>query len=360
MSSDATVLMPPPAAEAAAAIAMRRLALRIGVGATLGFVLGELFNTPLFFLPPLLAVTFLASMPQPPTLRQGLGVVVLIALLSGLTLMLSSVFAGQPVVFLLLVGLLLFFGFLLDTAGKTMPATSLLTLSAMIPLAAVQSLATAVTLAEALVGAHAIGLLTTWIAFAAFPAPSAVPIVPTKIAEASPNRALVNTLLLFPVLLLFMIGGAMTFVVLMVIIAILRLGERSTAHRAALGLLLGNILGGIVATIAYGFVTLNTSVVFFLLVVLLVGLIFGARIAAGGPQTPLFLLALVTFIILFGIGVSPLPTDSGAAFAARLWNVLLAGAYAVGAVSLIGAQRPAAESAGPESPGVTEALKMKS
>lgn len=337
--------MPAPSAEPAA-VAAKRLALRIGFGVALGFVLGELFGTPLFFLPPLLAVQFLASMPQPPTLRQGVGVVVLIALLSGLTLLLSSTFADRPLVFLMLVGLLLFLGFLLDTAGKTMPATSLLTLSAMIPLAAVQSMSAAATLAAALVGAHAIALMTTWIAFAAFPAPSpAAPMVPAKSPEASPRRALVNTLLLFPVLLLFMIGGAMTFVVLMVIISIVRLGERGTAHRAALGLLLGNLLGGIVATVAYGFVSLQTSMVFFLLVVLLVGLPFGARIAAGGPRAPLFVVALITFIILLGIGVSPLPTDSGAAFTARLWNVLLAGAYAVGAVSLAGARRPAAEAA---------------
>ncbi len=345
MSSDATVLMPVPSAQPDAAA--KRLALRIGFGVALGFALGELFGTPFFFLPPLLAVQFLASMPQPPTLRQGFGVVVLVALLSGLTLLLSSAFAGQPLVFVMLVGLLLFVGFLLDTAGKTMPATVLLTLSAMIPLAAVQSMSTAATLAVALVGAHAVAILTTWIAFAAFPAPSAaMPMGPREFPEASPRRAIVNTLLLFPVLLLFMIGGKMTFVVLIVIISVLRLGERGTAHGAALGLLLGNILGGIVATIAYGFVNLQTSIVFFLLVVLLVGLVFGARIAAGSPQASLFILALATFIILLGIGVSPLPTDSGAAFTARLWNVLLAGAYAVGAVSLTRARRPTAESAG--------------
>ena len=172
MSFDATVLMPMPSAgPAGAAVVAKRLALRIAFGVALGFVLGELFGTPLFFLPPLLAVQFLASMPQPPTLRQGFGLVVLIALLSGLTLLLSGAFAGRPLVFVMLVGLLLFLGFLLDTAGKTMPATFLLTLAAIIPLAATQSLSTAALLAGALVGAHAVAVLTTWIAFAAFPAP---------------------------------------------------------------------------------------------------------------------------------------------------------------------------------------------
>jgi hypothetical protein len=64
------------------------------------------------------------------------------------------------------------------------------------------------------------------------------------------------------------------------------------------------------------------------------------RISLGGPQAPLFVLALATFVILLGIGVSPLPTDSGEAFTDRLWNVMLAGAYAVGAISLTAAPRP--------------------
>lgn len=344
----------PPAGPAAAAVAAKRLALRIGFGVALGFLLGELMGTPLFFLPPLLAVQFLATMRQPPGLRQAIGLVVLIALLSGLTLLLSGAFAGQPLVFMMLVGLLLFLGFLLDTAGRTMPSTFLLTLAAMIPLVATQSLSAAAGLAGALIGAAAIAVLTTWIAFAAFPAPPAAAPTGPAVREASPRRALVNTLLLIPVLLLFMIDGEMTFVVLIVIITVIRQGDRSAGPRAVLGLLLGNILGGLAAVIAFGFVTLQSGIVFFLLVVLLAGLTFGARIAAAGAQAPLFTVALVSFVILLGLGVSPLPTDSGEAFTDRLWNVLLAGAYAVGAVSLTGARGPAIENTGALSPGHAE------
>jgi hypothetical protein len=238
----------------------------------------------------------------------------------------------------MLIALTLFAGFLLDTAGKAMPATFLLVLGCMVPVVATQSFETAAALAAALVGASVIGILTVWAMFAAFPAPRAAVMAVMPVRQARPRTALVNTILLLPVLLLHLASGQTTVVVLIVIMSIIRLGDRSTAHLAALGLLLGNVLGGIVATVAYGLVTLQTSMVFFLLIVLLVGLAFGARIAAGDEKAPVFVISLVTFVLLLGIGVSPLPTDSGEAFTTRLWNVVLAGAYAVGALSLVPVQ----------------------
>jgi hypothetical protein len=49
----------------------------------------------------------------------------------------------------------------------------------------------------------------------------------------------------------------------------------------------------------------------------------------------LFAIAFTTFIILLGIGITPLPGGSGGAFLSRLSYVLLATAYAVGAMSLL-------------------------
>lgn len=336
MSSDATPAASSPA-PAIAGLAAQRMALRIGFGAALGFVLAEFTGAPIFFLAPLLAVQLLASMQQPPTLRQGIGLVVLIAVTSGVTLLLAGAFASRPLVYVVLIAVTLFFGFLLDTAGKTATAGNLLTMTATIPLLVTQSAESATALAGSFIGATAIAVLTAWLAFAAFPGPPAETMAPPPVRRASPRTALVNTLLLFPVLLLFMLDGRTTFVVLMVIIAIIRQSDRSAGPRAMIALLAGNCLGGLVATIAFAFVTLQPSFVFFLLIVLLVGLTFGARAAAGGAQAPLFSIALASFVILLGIGVSPLPAESGEAFTARLWNVMLAGVYAVGAISLVSA-----------------------
>jgi hypothetical protein len=349
MSLDQAIAASAPTPESdSAALAEKRLALRLGFGVAVGFLLGELLGTLLFFLPPLLAVLILAAVRQPPTLRQGIGLVVLIALMSGLTLVLAGMFSHVPLAYVLLVALLLFAGFYLDSTGRALPATFLLILGCIVPVTATQSIGVAATLTGALIESAAIAVLTAWAMFAAFPATAAAATAPPPVRQAMPGIALANTLLLLPPLLWLMLSGQPTFVALIVIISILRLGERSAAPRTALGLLLGNVLGGLIATIAYGFVAVQGSIVFFLLVVLLIGLALGARIAAGGATVPVYSLALVTFIILLGIGVSPLPTDTSAAFTARLWNVMLAGVYAVGALSLLSARARQVSPAGTE------------
>jgi hypothetical protein len=314
--------------------AAHRTALRLGFGVTLGCLLGALSGTALFFMPPLLAAQFLATMRRPPALRDAAGLVLMTALFAALTLFLTGGFVRDPLVYVLLLGLVLFLGFLLDSAGKAMPASLLLTFAAIIPLAGTQSLGMAIGLAGAIVVATVIALLATWVMFAIFPA-APQPDSGSRIArQASPKAAFANTAVLLPLVVWCMIGGRMSFVLLIVSIAIIRAG-RDGGSRAAMGLLLGNFLGGLAATIAYGFVTVQPSMVFFLLVVLLVGLTFGVHIAAGDALTPLFGVALMTFLILLGLGVSPLPMESGEAFGTRLLNVMLAGLYTVGALSLL-------------------------
>ena len=323
-----------------AAVAARNAALRIAFGAVIGFLLAGAFQITLFFLPALLAAQLLFLMPRPPGLAQGAGLVFLMGVLAWITLLIAGAFSGQPVAYLMMIGLLLFFGFLLDSAGKAMPATLLLILGATLPLVVAQSDTGAAGIAGALVGAMAIALLAVWIAFALFPAAPAGAAAARAGRPASPRAALINTLLLVPVLLLFLIDGRMTFVAVIVIVNIIRQREHGAASLTALGLLFGNILGGVLASIAYVFVSIQTGPVFFLLVVLLVGLTLAGRGVVAGPKGPIYSVAFVSFIILLGLGVAPVPSESAELFADRLMSVLAAGAYAVGAISLVSRRDP--------------------
>jgi hypothetical protein len=312
----------------------RLSALRTAFAVPLGFLLAALFRLDLFFLPPLLAIQMLALMRRPPSLAQGAGVLFLIGLLSVMTLVVSSAFVQQPLICIALIGLILFFGFLLDSAGKAMPATFILMLGGTIPLVVVQSTQAANIVTRGLIEATAVALLTVWAVFAAFPSDAAMS--PAPVAQAgSPRAALTNLLLLSPVLLLFLFDARLSFVVVIVIVSIIRQRERGMTTQAAFGLLFGNVMGGILATIAFSFVTIQPGPVFFLLVVLLVGLVLAGRGAVAGAKAPVYTVGLASFIILLGLGVSPLPWNAGSLFVDRLTNVLLAGAYAVGAVALV-------------------------
>jgi len=72
-----------------------------------------------------------------------------------------------------------------------------------------------------------------------------------------------------------------------------------------------------------------------LLVVLLAGLVFGGRIARGGERAPIYTVGLMTFLIVLGLGLSPLPQDSGTLFIARVLDVMVGAVYAIGMASLL-------------------------
>jgi hypothetical protein len=63
--------------------------------------------------------------------------------------------------------------------------------------------------------------------------------------------------------------------------------------------------------------------------------VFAGRIVMGGPSAPIIAIALATFILLLGLGLSPVPGGSGEAFIGRLMNMLVAAAYTVGALSIL-------------------------
>jgi hypothetical protein len=125
-----------------------------------------------------------------------------------------------------------------------------------------------------------------------------------------------------------------SMVLVLTVISVLR-QPAELGGGTAIGLILGNLVGGLAATVAYLLVTLLPSPTFLLLVVLLVGLILGDRIAWGGKSAPIYTVALMTFLILLGLGLSPLPQDSGTLFIARVFDVMVGAFYAIGMASLL-------------------------
>ena len=87
--------------------------------------------------------------------------------------------------------------------------------------------------------------------------------------------------------------------------------------------------------LTYNLVLLGNTLLFFILVCLVASLLFAGRIVTGGRYTPIWAVALATFILLLGLGLSPVPGGSGEAFLGRLVNMLLAAAYTVGALSIL-------------------------
>ena len=113
-----------------------------------------------------------------------------------------------------------------------------------------------------------------------------------------------------------------SIVLVLTVVSILR-QPAELGGGTAVGLILGNLVGGLAATVACLLVTLFPSPAFLLLVVLLVGLVLGDCIARGGKSAPIYTVELMAFLILLGLGLSPLPHDSGSLFIARVFDALL-------------------------------------
>lgn len=340
--------------EAAAAVAVtpdagqtaRRAALRLAFGVTGCFAVVEALGWDATFIAPMLAAQMLVKLQRPPSAAQGAGLILLFLLSSGGVLAVTMAFMANPAVLVLALGLILYFSFYAHLRGAPEMATLLVQISAVsLPVIAIVSPDTAFAFAGTLVSAGALALLTVWVTHAALPEPADAgagrePLkkVPAE-HRAAARQALLDTLVLLPVIIWFLLDATetvdMAIVMLIVVVTLLRQADPRKSQSAALGLILGNAIGGIAAVIVCALALMNATFLFFIFACLATSLLFAGLIVSSGDRAPLYALAFATFILLLGLGISPLPGGSSEAFMSRLLNVLLASAYAIGSVSVL-------------------------
>jgi len=323
--------------------ALRRAGYRIAFGVTGSFAVAEAMDWDFTFVGPMLAAQILIKLRRPPSLGQGIGLLAVVAVTNLLVLLLSTALVAAPAVLIMAIGLL----FCLTTYAQFRGAPDLVTLllqiaAVTLPVFAVVSPETASGFAETLFQAACVALVAVWAAFAVFPAPDD-PAVSAKAPSAAPLEpadaarvALRNTLVLLPVLMWYILDASqVAVVVLITIVTVLRQSDPRQGSLVAGALVLGNLVGGLASALAYNLVVIGNSLLSFVLVCLTASLLFAGRIVMGGRSAPIVAVAFATFILLLGLGLSPVPGGSGEAFIGRLVNVLLAAAYTVGALALL-------------------------
>jgi hypothetical protein len=325
-----------------AVLAQGRRALRLALGTTLSFVTAEMLDWELSFVITVFLVQLLTAPGPALGLRQGLAVVLVLALATGAAATVSELLVDMPTLFAIVLGFVLFLTFSLQ---RTSPAVAMLMLVAfsLLPVVAVQAPDSAPDVAFYLVRSSAIAVLWTWLLYALLPDLEKVRsrMTDVKGAAAPPSRAggeaLADTAVLLPVILV-----AMTFevpaalVIVLTVTAVLRQHGITGGRRVALALLLGNLVGGGTAVIAYQLLSAVPTLALLATLLFLVSLVFAHLIANAASLTPLFVTALITFIIVFGMGVAPFLDEPGATLAIRLRNLVLACVYTFVALNLLG------------------------
>jgi len=321
----------------------RRKGLRVALAVSIGFVFAVYSGAIVPFLGPLFAAQFLLGSSTPMPLGKTLGMAVLILVAGMLLMVLTSAFGDRPTAFLLLLALIYFSCFVAQSTGRGGPAIFLvLVVAVIVPLLCILNGDLANSILSILVTGVLSGALLMWLAHAVFPEPPGTSLGTQQTAVRAPSysRAVANTAILLAAVTICLTSDKLgTALVIPITVASL-LGQLdvTASGRAAVGLVIVNLFGGVLASVAYSILSLRPNLFFMFLIVLVVSLLLGGRAAARSKDAAMFAGALTIFLILFGLGVSPLPGSAAESFATRILYVAVALIYALFAAALLWAR----------------------
>jgi hypothetical protein len=259
----------------------------------------------------------------------------------GAVMMTLTIWLGaHPGPFLLVLGLIYFLCFAAQGAGINGPAvSSILIVAVIVPLLGILNAELAGSILGILVGGVFGGATMMWLAQAVIPEPAAdleTVLAPERRAPDY-SRALANTAILLASVVICLTSNNLTAAAVIPITVASLLGQIDTAAgaKASAGLLIINVSGGLLASAGYAALSLQPSLLSLFVIVLFVGLVLGGRAAARGADAPLFAGALTIFLILFGLGVSPLPGSAAESFSTRIAFVALATSYTLLATAIL-------------------------
>ena len=312
----------------------RRKGLRIALAVSVGFTGAVASGAIIPFLGPLFAAQFLIASSRPLAVAKALAMIGLVIVAGAILQAVTAATADKPMVMLPLLGLFYFGCFLAQATVRGGGAVFLmLVVGTMVPLltALYPDLgSSALAILAAGIGS---GVLLMWLAYAVFPEHGAVE--PPPVALPVHSRPLLraaadSVILLLAVTLCLTRDDWATALVIPITVASLQTQLDLTAGaRAAVGLVLVNLVGGIAASLAFVLLEIRPSLPALFVLVLLAGLVFGGRSASPSASAKLHAGALTIFLLVFGAGVSPLPGTAAESFSTRIGYIVVAITYAM-------------------------------
>ncbi|RJG11027.1 DUF2955 domain-containing protein [Pseudomonas cavernicola] len=323
-------------------------ALRLASGTALCLAASFGLDLPIPFLSPLLALFMLASLNRPLPLKAGLGLTLMVLLTTGSGLLLIPLLRYYPFSGVLLIGLCLFLAFRYGLrGGNNLTATFLVVGLTMISAAGTADFGLAVMVIDALVKGLLLAVLVLALSHWLFPEPAnapALPVAPALLAEEAGWVALRAALVVLPAFLVALIDPASYMPIIMKSVSLGQQSCTTTARDAGRELLGSTLLGGLLAILFWGALSILPHLWMFFLWMLLFGLLLARKLYALSPTrlTPGFWLnTLVTLIILLGQSVqdSAAGKDVYTAFAVRMGLFIAVTLYACLMVRLLDQRR---------------------
>jgi hypothetical protein len=239
-------------------------------------------------------------------------------------------------VFLPFMGLLLMHIYHAMAKGTSpLLTTWLLIAFLLLPMMDMQTSVLPVLIAGALVFGAVVAVGLAWLAHGLFPDPTHTDPTSSSLKQTTPPRsseerfraALIPTIAVFPVVVLFFIMNLTGSMLILIFIALLSSQPGFAGNfKAGLMLVLGNAIGGFAAIVIYELLVMVPEFYFFILVLLLAGLIFGAQIFSSKPSAALFKTGYSTTLLVIGMSTSG-EGDAGETVYIRVLRIMLAVLY---------------------------------
>ncbi|MCO6402209.1 DUF2955 domain-containing protein [Aurantimonas endophytica] len=312
----------------------RRKGLRIALAVSVGFTWSVASGAIIPFLGPLFAAQFLIASSRPLSLAQTAATIGFVVVAGVVLQGVAATTADEPMVLLPLLGLFYFACFHAQATGRGGAAVFLLlVVGIMVPLLTVLHRDLGTSALAVLTYGIASGVVLTWLAHAVVPdigsndpPPAPLPIHSRPLLRAAADAVI---LLLIVTLCLTKDEWATAMVIPITVASIQTQLDLSAGARAAVGLVLINLIGGIAASAAFVLLEIRPSLLSMFVLVLLAGLVFGGRAASLSASAKVYAGALTTFLLVFGAGVSPLPGTAAESFSTRIGYIVIAVSYAM-------------------------------
>lgn len=322
-------------------VAILRYAFGVAIATTVS--LGVAW--PVSYLTPLLTAVFLAPPGRPIPFKAGVGLVFMVAVACLFAMVFSAALLPYPIAYVLLMGWLLATIFYASASGaQPMFILWLLLALMLIPLLTIQSGELASSISQYLVLGAAAAVLFVWIAHAFFPPPPEPPTAAPATESAAPARpsqservrsALLSTVVVFPVVLLFTFFQLTGQLIVLVFVALLALNPSLQAGKqAGIGIIAANVAGGIVSILFYNLLVAVPWFPFLIVLTLLCGLLFGSFLFSDHKYAKLAGSGFTTVLLI--IGSTTTSTDeAGGAVLARVLQITAAVLWIVIAFNVI-------------------------
>lgn len=321
----------------------RRRVVRLTLGVALSMAIAFGFGWMLSFVTPVLVVgSLVVPGPRPPVKALfSLPIVILVTFAIALFVPIAAM--SWPEIGIPLILLQIFYCFYLLGRGSSQAiCTWMLVGLLMIPVVGNDSIDMAINLTVAIFSGGIIAMAIVVLMYVLVPDPPSneavapAPKAPTMPKGMAGRYALERTLILAPLLIWFLYSQETGLIKVLIFAGLLAMSPNLTAGSAAgMGLVLANLVAGIIAMIVYEVLVMVPSFLFLVMLFVCLAMLYGQIIFKGGKQAKLFASNFGYVILLTGMGTMPFMDEVDDQFYMRIIQIMMSAVYVVLALNIL-------------------------